>query len=101
MTLFRFAQNQLKWALQALSRSQYLAIQNSQLQDLFNLAEMEQQLEEHQEMCTTTYKELVPYVVEFVRILEKVFEAGKAKGEEAMMAEYLMRLMDCTDNEDN
>ena len=52
-------------------------------------------------MCIVTYKELQPYVLEFVRLLERAFEAGKTKGEEAIMTECLIKLLDCTETEDS
>lgn len=76
-----------------------------QLTVLHTLLQMEKRqgvdaLEDHdslEEVTITTYKELVPYVVEIVRLIERIFEAGRNKGEEAMMAECLMKLLNSED----
>ena len=53
------------------------------------------------EVCITTYKELQPYIEDFVKLLERVFETGRAKGQEDIMAEYLIQLLNTSDSGDN
>lgn len=55
--------------------------------------------EDTETVVINTYIELRPYIEELVRILEKVYELGKSRGEQNLLQDYLLRAFNDSGNE--